>query len=487
MNTQLYEKTASELSSLLAEKKVSAVEVTQSFIDRTNSVEEKVGAYLHLSPDYSLSLARESDQRREKSQTLGPLDGIPISIKDILCEVNQPLTAASKILEDYISPYTSTVVQKLLNKGSVSWGRLNLDEFAMGSSTENSAFKTTRNPWDLRCIPGGSSGGSAACIAAGQSPLSLGSDTGGSIRQPAALCGVVGMKPTYGLVSRYGLAAFASSLDQIGPFARTIEDIALLMQVIVGHDPLDSTSVDITIPDYRESLKDSKKDWVLGVPKEFFTDGMDPEVRIAVEKAIDFYREEGAIIKEISLPHTDLAVPVYYIIATAEASSNLARYDGIRYTKRVQETKDGIDLYSKTRGEFFGSEVKRRILLGAYVLSSGYYDAYYLKAQKVRNLIRQDFNNAFEAVDALITPTTPEVAFKAGEKSTDPLSMYLSDIYTISTNLAGLPAISIPCGFNSENLPIGLQLIGKPFQESTIMNIGLQFEKKHSFTNLANL
>ena len=312
MSTHLYEKTASELSSLLAEKKVSAVEVTQSFIDRTNSVEEKVGAYLHLSPDYSLSLARESDQRREKSQTLGPLDGIPISIKDILCEVNQPLTAASKILEDYISPYTSTVVQKLLNKGSVSWGRLNLDEFAMGSSTENSAFKPTRNPWDLRCIPGGSSGGSAACIAAGQSPLSLGSDTGGSIRQPAALCGVVGMKPTYGLVSRYGLAAFASSLDQIGPFARTIDDIALLMQVIVGHDPLDSTSVDITIPNYRESLKDSKKDWVLGVPKEFFTDGMDLEVRIAVEKAIDFYREEGAIIKEISLPHTDLAVQ--YII-----------------------------------------------------------------------------------------------------------------------------------------------------------------------------
>ena len=487
MSTQLYQKTASELSSLLKEKKISAVEATQSFIDRTNEVEDKVSAYLHRSPEHALSLANASDKRRVKGQTLGPLDGIPISIKDILCEANQPLTAASKILENYISPYTSTAIQKLLDQGGVSWGRLNLDEFAMGSSTENSAFKTTRNPWDLQCIPGGSSGGSAACVAAGQAPLSLGSDTGGSIRQPAALCGVVGMKPTYGLVSRYGLAAFASSLDQIGPFARTIEDIALLLQVIVGQDPLDSTSVDVTIPDYRESLKDSKSDWILGVPKEFFSDGIDAEVRHAVEKAIDFYNQQGAIIKEVSLPHTDLAIPVYYIIATAEASSNLARYDGIRYTKRVKETKDSIELYSRTRGEYFGSEVKRRILLGAYVLSSGYYDAYYLKAQKVRNLIRKDFNEAFEKVDALITPTTPEVAFKAGDKSIDPLSMYLSDIYTISTNLAGLPAISIPCGFNSENLPIGLQLIGKPFQESTIMKIAQQFEKHHDFTALADL
>ena len=487
MSTHLYQKTASELSTLLEEKKVSAVEVTQSFIDRTNAVEDRVCAYLHRSPEHALSLAKASDKRRQSGDTLGPLDGIPVSLKDILCETNQPLTAASKILENYTSPYTATAVQKLLDHGGVSWGRLNMDEFAMGSSTENSAFKITRNPWNLACIPGGSSGGSAACVAAGQSPLSLGSDTGGSIRQPAALCGVVGMKPTYGLVSRYGLAAFASSLDQIGPLARSVEDIALLLQVITGYDPLDSTSVNINVPDYRASLKDSKKDWVLGVPKEFFADGLDSEVRNAVEKAIDFYCKQGAKIKEVSLPHTDLAVPVYYIIATAEASSNLARYDGIRYTKRIEPVEDSIELYSKTRGNCFGPEVKRRILLGAYVLSSGYYDAYYLKAQKVRNLIRQDFNQTFETVDALVTPTTPEVAFKAGDKSLDPLSMYLSDIYTISTNLSGLPAISLPCGFNSDRLPIGLQLIGKPFQESTLIKIAAQYEQQHNFTGLATL
>jgi aspartyl-tRNA(Asn)/glutamyl-tRNA(Gln) amidotransferase subunit A len=352
----------------------------------------------------------------------------------------------------------------------------------MGSSTENSAFQTTANPWATDRIPGGSSGGSAASVAAGEAVLTLGSDTGGSIRQPAALCGVVGLKPTYGLVSRYGLAAFASSLDQIGPFARTVEDAALMLQAIAGHDPRDSTSVQTDIPDYRAGLENETGPWKLGVPKEFFGEGLDDSVRAAVDRAIDFYRQAGHELVEVSLPHTDLSIPVYYIIATAECSSNLARYDGIRYTKRADRFADGIDLYAQTRGEFFGEEVKRRVILGTYVLSSGYYDAYYLRAQKVRTLMRQDFTQVYDqGVHALITPTSPTVAFRKGERTADPLKMYLSDIFTISTNLAGMPGISVPCGFDPDGLPIGLQLIGRPFDERTLLAIAHQFDREHAF------
>jgi aspartyl-tRNA(Asn)/glutamyl-tRNA(Gln) amidotransferase subunit A len=391
------------------------------------------------------------------------------------------LTAASKILQNYISPYDATVTKKLKEAGAVIGGRLNLDEFAMGSSTENSAYGPTRNPWDLNCVPGGSSGGSSAAVAAREAPLTLGSDTGGSIRQPASLCGVVGMKPTYGMVSRYGLAAFASSLDQIGPFSKTVEDTALLLEVISGHDPLDSTSFPSEIPSYSSEINQPLKPCVLGLPKEYFGEGMDEEVRNAVNLAVEFYRNQGHEIVEVSLPTTDLAVPVYYVIATAEASSNLARYDGIRYTSRSDRAQNAIDVYAKSRGEGFGEEVKRRCILGAYGLSSGYYDAYYLRAQKTRTLIREDFNRVFKEVDAILTPTAPTPAFKFGEKSNDPISMYLSDIYTISTNLAGLPAISVPCGFTEQNLPIGLQLIGRAFEESSLLSIAHAYDREHKF------
>lgn len=480
MSKPLYFQTAAELSEQLASGKVTSRELTQAVIDRTVAVDGAVGAYLHTDAEDALKQADASDARRAAGAPLSPLDGIPLSLKDVICRAGDPLTAASKILENYVSPYSATVTERLKAAGVVFWGRLNMDEFAMGSSTENSAYKPTANPWDLERIPGGSSGGSAASVAAGETILTLGSDTGGSIRQPAALCGVVGLKPTYGLVSRYGLAAFASSLDQIGPFARTVEDAALVLQAIAGHDAHDSTSYNAEIPDYREALK-KEGPWTLGLPKEYFGEGLDPEVRATVDAAIKFYESKGCTIKEISLPHTDLAVPVYYIIATAECSSNLARYDGIRYTSRAENPEDGIDLYAKSRGEGFGEEVKRRIILGTYVLSSGYYDAYYLRAQKVRTLIRDDFMKAFEDVDAILTPTSPTVAFKKGERSDDPLAMYLSDIYTISTNLAGLPGISVPGGFNSEGLPIGLQLIGKPFQEADLLAVANAFDSAHDY------
>lgn len=393
----------------------------------------------------------------------------------------QPLTAASKILENYISPYDATVTQKLKQAGVVLAGRLNLDEFAMGSSTENSAYGPTCNPWDLSRVPGGSSGGSAAAVAARETPLTLGSDTGGSIRQPASLCGVVGMKPTYGMVSRFGLAAFASSLDQIGPFAQTVPDVALLLEVISGHDPLDSTSYPAEVPSYSHALKAPPQPRKLGLPKEFFGPGMDDEVRNAIQQTISFYESCGYEMVEVSLPSTDLSIPVYYVIATAEASSNLARYDGIRYTSRSPHAENAIDVYAKSRGEGFGEEVKRRCILGAYGLSSGYYDAYYLKAQKTRTLIRRDFEKAFEQVDAILTPTSPTPAFRFGEKSEDPISMYLSDVYTISTNLAGLPGISVPCGFSQSGLPIGMQLIGKAFDESTLLSIAQDFDQAHQF------
>ncbi|MFI5356758.1 MAG: Asp-tRNA(Asn)/Glu-tRNA(Gln) amidotransferase subunit GatA, partial [Opitutales bacterium] len=383
-------------------------------------------------------------------------------------------------LANFVSPYDATVTQRLKRAGAVLWGRLNLDEFAMGSSTENSATQKTANPWDPTCVPGGSSGGSAAALAAGEAIATLGSDTGGSIRQPAALCGVVGLKPTYGLVSRYGLIAFASSLDQIGPFGRTVEDAALVLQAIAGHDERDSTSFRAEIPDYRAELGRRRGPWRLGIPQEYFGGGLDPEVGAAVEKAIEFYRAQGCEIRPVSLPHTRYCLDAYYVIATAEASSNLARYDGIRYGHRAKAAKDVVDLYFQSRAEGFGEEVKRRIILGTYVLSSGYYDAYYLRAQKVRTLIRRDFLNAYREVDALITPTTPAPAFKLGAK-VDPLALYLCDIYTIGVNLAGLPAISLPCGFTSAGLPIGLQLIGQPFQEAGLLAIAHAYESAHEW------
>ena len=477
----IFHKTVVELNRLLTNGEISAVELAQAVIDRTEAVDNRVNAFLSYDAEDALSQAKASDERRARGEARGPLDGIPVALKDILARTGHPLTCASKMLAEFVSPYDATVVTQLNEAGAVLWGRLNMDEFAMGSSTENSAFKTTANPWDLDRVPGGSSGGSAAAIAAGEAPLSLGSDTGGSIRQPAAFCGVVGMKPTYGLVSRYGLVAFASSLDQVGPLSRSVEDAATLLQVIAGHDPLDSTSYKAEIPDYGQALKEKTGPWRLGVPKEYFGEGLDAEVRAAVEQAIEFYKREGCEVVDVSLPHTELAVPVYYVIATAEASSNLARYDGVRYTHRSEAVTDAIDLYFKSRGEGFGEEVKRRIILGTYVLSSGYYDAYYLRAQKVRTLIRNDFMQAFEKVDALLAPNSPTTAFKSGERASDPLAMYLSDIYTISVNLAGLPAISIPCGFSQSNLPIGLQIIGKPFKEADLLAVAHKFESGHDY------
>ncbi|MEO6568738.1 MAG: Asp-tRNA(Asn)/Glu-tRNA(Gln) amidotransferase subunit GatA [Opitutaceae bacterium] len=482
MPSELHFKPVAELASLLDAKTISAVELTQAVVARTKAVESRVKAFNSFDEGDALAQASASDARRAAGQARGPLDGIPVGLKDVIAVANQPLTGSSKMLANFISPYDATVSTKLKAAGAVIYGRLNCDEFAMGSSTENSAFHPTANPWDTTRVPGGSSGGSAAAVAAGETIASLGSDTGGSIRQPAALCGVVGLKPTYGLVSRYGLIAFASSLDQIGPFARTVEDAAIMLNAIVGHDPRDSTSFRTNTPDYRAELQQRKsRPWRLGIPKEYFGAGLDPEVSAAVENAVAFYRNQGCEIKEVSLPHTQYCLDTYYIIATAEASSNLARFDGIRYGHRSKNAKGVVDLYSQSRAEGFGSEVKRRIILGTYVLSSGYYDAFYLRAQKVRTLIRQDFLKAYEQVDALLTPTSPIPAFKIGEKS-DPLTMYLCDIYTIGVNLAGLPGMSVPCGFTKTGLPIGLQLIGQPFKESELLAIAQAYEQGHDWS-----
>ena len=476
--SEITDLTALDISNGLNEGKFSSAEVTQAFINRIKQVDEKVHAFLSLDEEDMLNQAKSSDERRISGQLKGALDGVPVCLKDVISAKGQPLTAASRILENYRSPYDATVTVKLKEAGAVVGGRLNLDEFAMGSSTENSAYGPTKNPWDLERVPGGSSGGSSAAVAARETPLTLGSDTGGSIRQPASLCGVVGMKPTYGRVSRYGLAAFASSLDQIGPFSQTVEDSALLLETISGHDPLDSTSYPTPVPKYLHALQANKEPCKLGLPKEFFGPGMDEDVRKAIEEAITWYESKGYEMMEISLPTTELSIPVYYVIATAEASSNLARYDGIRYTSRSERSENAIDVYAKSRGEGFGEEVKRRCILGAYGLSSGYYDAYYLRAQKTRTLIRNDFDKAFEQVDAVLTPTSPTPAFKFGEKSEDPISMYLSDIYTISTNLAGLPGISVPCGFSKEGLPIGMQLIGKAFEEEKLLSVAHAYDRE---------
>ncbi|MEM1223888.1 MAG: Asp-tRNA(Asn)/Glu-tRNA(Gln) amidotransferase subunit GatA [Verrucomicrobiota bacterium] len=480
--SELYFKTIAELAGMLNAGETTSVAITQSAIDRTAAVDAKVKAFLSFDTENALEQAQASDRRRAEGKALGALDGIPIGIKDTLAVKDQPLRCASKILENYVSPFDATCIAKLRESGAVIYGRLNMDEFAMGSSTESSAYQITANPWDLDTIPGGSSGGSAAAVAAGEAVAALGTDTGGSIRQPAALCGVVGMKPTYGLISRYGLVAFASSLDQVGPFARTVEDAAILMEAMLGKDDLDSTSI---APHgethYAAALNTKKGPWKLGVPREFFGEGIDPEVKSNIEQAIDWYRSQGCEIVDISLPHSELAVPVYYIVATAEASSNLARFDGVRYGHRSKEASDLLSLFCKSRGEGFGDEVKRRIILGTYVLSSGYYDAYYLRAQKVRRLILGDFEKAYEKVDAILTPTSPTPAFKRGERSDDPLAMYLSDVYTISVNLAGLPAVSIPSGFTESGLPIGLQIIGKAFGEADMFAIAHAFEQAHDY------
>ncbi len=471
--------TISELTAKIAKREVSAREATQACLDRVARVDGQIHAFISHNDADALTQADAVDKAVARGVTLAekPLLGVPVGIKDVLAVKDHPLNCGSKILGNFVSPYDATVIEKLKAAGAIIFGRLNMDEFAMGSSTENSAFGVTCNPWDTTRIPGGSSGGSAAAVAADEVIATLGTDTGGSIRQPAALCGCVGMKPTYGRVSRYGLVAFASSLDQVGPFSKDVRDNATLLNVISGYDKRDSTSVNQPVPDYTKALDGNIKGLRIGLPKEYMIGGLDPEVKSAVDAAVKKLESLGATVEEISLPHTDYAAATYYIIAPAEASANLARFDGIRYCARL-DGADPIELYSKTRGAGFGPEVKRRIILGTYVLSSGYYDAYYLRAQKVRTLIRQDFLKAFENVDAIITPTTPTAAFKIGEKSDDPLQMYLSDVFTISCNLAGICGVSLPCGFTtSPKLPIGLQLLGKPFGEEVMLKIAHAYEQ----------
>ncbi|MFH1541272.1 MAG: Asp-tRNA(Asn)/Glu-tRNA(Gln) amidotransferase subunit GatA [Elusimicrobiota bacterium] len=475
--------TACEITEKIKKREISTRETTEYFLKRIEKFDEKIHAFNSVFIEKSLKKADEIDEKIKKNEHVGILAGLPIAIKDNMCINGEKTTCSSKILENYIAPYNATVIKKLEDEDTVFIGKTNMDEFAMGSSCENSAFFATKNPWDLERIPGGSSGGSAACVASGMSTVSLGSDTGGSIRQPASLCGCVGLKPTYGRVSRYGLVAFASSLDQIGPFAKTVKDASLILQVISGYDEKDSTSIKIPVENYLSEIEKDINGLTIGLPKEYFIDGMNKEVEKAVRDSVKIFEKLGAKIKEVSLPHTKYAISVYYIIAPSEASANLARYDGVKYGFRaVSETSDSlIEMYEKTRALGFGSEVKRRIMLGTYALSSGYYDAYYLKAQKVRTLIKNDFDNIFKDVDMILTPTTPSTAFKIGEKTSDPLQMYLSDIFTISCNLAGNCGISLPCGFSSTNLPIGLQLLGKPFDEKTILRAAHNFQKETDY------
>jgi aspartyl-tRNA(Asn)/glutamyl-tRNA(Gln) amidotransferase subunit A len=470
-----------ELHDQLVSKQRSAVEIAQAALDRIQLLEPKLHSFLHITADQALAQAKQVDAKLAAGEVIGPLAGIPIGIKDNMCTQGIATTCASKILENFVPPYESTVTAKLAEAGAVIVGKTNLDEFAMGGSTENSAFGMTANPWDLARIPGGSSGGSAAAVAAGECVVSLGSDTGGSIRQPAALCGVVGMKPTYGLVSRYGLVAFASSLDQIGPFGRSVEDAAILLKEIAGHDPKDSTSLKVEIPDYPSLLKpelgNKSRKFRVGVIKETLGEGVDPAIEQAVMQAVEQFKALGAEIQEISCPQFRYGVAAYYIIAPSEASANLARYDGVKYGFRTANPSNLMDMYTKTRAQGFGPEVKRRIMIGTYTLSAGYYDAYYLKAQKVRTLIKQDFEQAFAKVDVLISPTSPTTAFKAGEKTDDPLGMYLLDLMTIPVNLAGLPGLSLPCGFDPQGLPIGLQIIGNVLREDLVLQAAYAYEQ----------
>jgi aspartyl-tRNA(Asn)/glutamyl-tRNA(Gln) amidotransferase subunit A len=472
----MIESTATELLSLQAAGQASAAEIANAFLAAYRDREPKLRAFNSLDEEEVRRQAAAVDAKRAAKQPLGKLAGVPVAVKDVLCTRGVHTTCSSKILANFVPPYDAHVVERLRAEDAVLFGKTNMDEFAMGSSTENSAMQVTRNPWNTDCIPGGSSGGSAAAVAGCEAALALGTDTGGSIRQPAALCGIVGIKPTYGRVSRYGLIAFASSLDQIGPFAHDVTDAALLLEAIAGHDRRDSTCVNQPVPEYRKTLNDPVKGLRIGVPREFFGEGLDSDVESAVRGAMKEYEKLGATLVDVSLPHSKYALAAYYIVAPAEASSNLARFDGMHYGHRTKEKADLIGTYAKSRGEAFGKEVQRRIMIGTYVLSSGYKDAYYVKALKVRRLVKKDFDDALSACDVVMGPTTPTAAFKIGEKSDDPLAMYLSDVYTVSCNLAGIPGLSIPCGFTKTGLPIGLQLLGKPFDEEKLLRVARMYE-----------
>ncbi len=478
---ELLKKSAMEQSKALKNKEVSAVELTKVSLDRIKTIDEKLGAFNSLTEETALETAKKVDEKIAKGEELPLLAGVPLALKDNMNLVGSKTTASSKILENFVSPYNATVTQKLLDNLVPIVGKANLDEFAMGSSNENSAFKKVHNPWNLKKVPGGSSGGSAASVASCEAALALGSDTGGSIRLPASFCGIVGMKPTYGKVSRYGLIAFASSLDQIGPFTRTVEDAAALLEVISGHDPHDSTSLDLPVENYRASLNNDIKGMKIGVVKELVKEGLAPDVEKAIQGAIDTYKSLGAEVVEISLPNIGHSIGIYYILATAECSSNLARFDGVKYGHRAEGVNNLLDMYCKTRAEGFGPEVKRRIMLGTYALSSGYYDAYYKKAQQMRRIVTEDFLKAFSQVDALIAPTCPNTAFDLGSKTEDPLSMYLTDIATIGANLAGIPAMSVPAGFDSDGMPIGLQIMSPQLTEAKLFNIAYKFEQSHDY------
>ena len=469
--------TIHEATALLRTRALSAQELTRAVLDRIHATDARTRSYLTVCEPEALAQAETADRRLAAGDSIPPLCGIPLAVKDVILTKGIRSTAGSKILEHFVPPYDATVTRLLKAAGAVIIGKVNCDEFAMGSSNENSAFFPSRNPWDLSRVPGGSSGGSATAVAADQALAALGTDTGGSIRLPAAFCGVVGLKPTYGRVSRFGVVAYASSLDQVGPLAKDVQDCALVLQAIAGHDPRDSTSVDRPVPNYQATLTQGVQGLKVGIPQEYFVEGMQPEVETAVHQAIAALAALGAQPVSISLPHTEYAIATYYLIATAEASANLARYDGVKYGYRAAQTGNLMDMYCRTRAHGFGSEVKRRIMLGTYALSAGYYDAYYLKAQKVRTLIRQDFLTAFEACDVIATPVAPTVAFRLGEKTADPLTMYLSDIFTIAVNLAGLPGLSVPCGCDAKGLPIGLQLIGKPFGEDTLLQAAYAYEQ----------
>ena len=477
---ELYELTIHELRSLLVRGETTAEEVTSSLLERIRKLEPKVAAYISLSEETAMEQARSWDQRGYQDTT-ALIAGVPIAIKDVLCTKGIRTTCGSKILANFVPPFDATVARKIKRAGGIVLGKTNMDEFAMGSSCENSAFGSTHNPWDLNHIPGGSSGGSAAAVAADESIAAIGSDTGGSIRQPAAHCGVVGLKPTYGRVSRFGLVAFASSLDQIGPITKDVRDAALLLNVIAGYDHRDSTSVPMEVPDYEQSLVEGLEGITVGIPREYFIEGLDPDVERAVREAVGVLETLGAKAIEVSLPHTQYGVAAYYIIAPAEASSNLARYDGVKYGLRSRERKTLMEMYRKSRSEGFGAEVKRRIMLGTYALSAGYYDAYYKKASQVRTLIRDDFIQVFKKCDVLATPVAPTAAFGLGEKVDDPLQMYLSDVFTLPASLAGIPGLSIPCGFTSQGLPIGLQILAPHFQEGLALQVSYNFERNTSF------
>ena len=485
---ELLKKSATEQSKAIKNKEISAVELTKAALERINQIDEKLGSFNSLTEDTALATAKKVDEMVARGEELPLLAGVPLALKDNMNLVGSKTTASSKILENFVSPFNATITQKLLDNCVPILGKANLDEFAMGSSNENSAFKKVHNPWNLNKVPGGSSGGSAASVAACEVTLSLGSDTGGSIRLPASFCGIVGMKPTYGRVSRYGLIAFASSLDQIGPFARTVEDAANLLEVISGHDPKDSTSLNIPVEHYAASLNNDIKGKKIGVIKELMAEGLSEDVSKALQKAIDDYKAMGCEIVEISLPSLKYSIGIYYILATAECSSNLARFDGVKYGYRTPDAKNLMEMYTKTRAEGFGPEVKRRIMLGTYALSSGYYDAYYKKAQQMRALVTQEFAKAFEKVDVLISPTCPNTAFDMGAKTSDPLAMYLTDIATISANLAGIPGLSVPAGFDKDGMPIGLQILAPQMQDAKLLNFAYKFEQANDYyKKLANI